>query len=42
VGGFADPKFPAPVRSVWEQTRHAWVELPDAVQHFAQGRGPAK
>ncbi|HMH64989.1 MAG TPA: GFA family protein, partial [Rhizomicrobium sp.] len=44
VGGFADPQFPVPVRSVWEQTRHGWVELPDGVQHFAQGRnsGPQK
>jgi len=38
VGGFVDPQFPIPVRSVWEQTRHDWVVLPDAVQHFAQGR----
>jgi hypothetical protein len=27
VGAFADPSFPSPVRSVWEQSRHAWVEV---------------
>ena len=43
VGGFVDPQFPAPVRSVWEQTRHAWVALPD-MPRFPQGQagGPAK
>ena len=38
VGTFTDPNFPAPARSVWEQTRHQWVRLPDGVQHFPQGR----
>lgn len=36
IGAFADPQFPAPIRSVWEATRHAWVEIP-AAQHFPQG-----
>jgi hypothetical protein len=26
VGAFADPTFPAPRHSVWERTRHPWVE----------------
>jgi hypothetical protein len=26
VGSFADPAFPAPVRSIWERARHRWVE----------------
>ncbi len=38
VGAIADPDFQAPVRSVWEQTMHRWVRLPDDVQHFPQGR----
>ena len=38
VGGFADPSFPAPVRSVWEQSHHGWVGLPPGIQHFLQGR----
>jgi hypothetical protein len=28
VGAFADPSFPAPVVSVWESRRHAWVTMP--------------
>ena len=27
VGSFADPAFPAPERTIWERTRHRWVEL---------------
>lgn len=38
VGAFADPDFPAPVRSVWEQTKHAWVDVAVAQHHFPQGR----
>jgi len=37
VGAFGDPSFPAPVRSVWEQTRHGWVEVPCEL-HFEKGR----
>lgn len=25
VGAFADPQFPMPVRSAWEQSRHPWL-----------------
>jgi hypothetical protein len=39
VGAFADPLFPAPVRSVWERSRRAWVEVP-AEDHFDKGRLP--
>lgn len=38
VGAFADPSFPAPVRSVWEQSMHPWVRLESARQHFPKGR----
>src|ERR1700722_2610284 len=38
VGGFVDPQFPTPVRSVWDKPRPDLVVLPDAVQHFPQGR----
>jgi hypothetical protein len=31
VGAFADPSFPAPVRSIYETRRHAWVRLPDGI-----------
>jgi hypothetical protein len=33
VGAFADPDFPAPVRSIYETRAHSWVELPDAIEH---------
>ena len=39
VGNFADPGFGGPDRSVWEQSRHDWVVMPDDVQHFPKGRG---
>jgi hypothetical protein len=39
VGALADPSFRPPVRSVWEQTKHNWVDLPGPMQHFTQGPG---
>jgi hypothetical protein len=33
VGAFADPSFPEPRVSVWETRKHAWVTLPDGVEH---------
>ena len=33
VGAFADPSFPPPTVSVYESRRHAWISLPDAMQH---------
>lgn len=35
VGAFADPSFPAPVRSVWEERRHEWVAVPEGVEREA-------
>lgn len=35
VGAFADPGFPAPAFSVYEERMHAWVGLPPGVQHQA-------
>ncbi len=26
VGSFADPSFPAPTQSVWDERRHSWVK----------------
>jgi hypothetical protein len=31
VGAFADPSFPAPVRTVWAKTRHAWLTFPEHI-----------
>jgi hypothetical protein len=36
AGAFADPAFPPPLRSVWEQDRLAWVDVA-APQHFDRG-----
>jgi hypothetical protein len=32
VGAFADPDFPAPRVSVWEERRHPWVTLPPGIE----------
>jgi hypothetical protein len=36
VGALADPTFPAPARSVFEQSKHHWVHIDGAVEHFTQ------
>lgn len=33
VGAFADPTFPPPRVSVYEDRMHPWVELPDGIEH---------
>jgi hypothetical protein len=38
VGAFADPSFPPPVRTVYEQSRHDWVMLPEGIPGFSRGR----
>ncbi len=38
VGAFADKDFPKPMRSVWEQSHHAWLGLPEGIPHFPRGR----
>ncbi len=40
VGCFADPTFPAPVRSIWEESMHPWLRLPPGIEHVASGIGP--
>jgi hypothetical protein len=39
VGAFADPDFPAPQRSVWEDRRHGWTDalLDLPLDHSASG-----
>ena len=36
VGAMAEPKYPAPVISVFEQWKHDWVQIDGAVEHFQQ------
>ncbi len=31
IGAFADPTFPTPTVSVYEERRHAWVELAESI-----------
>jgi len=39
VGAIADPSFPAPLRSVWEQTMHTWITMPGNIERYVKGRG---
>lgn len=38
VGAICDPTYPAPVRSVWEESKHDWVVIPEPAQRFPRGR----
>src|ERR1700722_7646766 len=40
VGAMAEPKYPAPVISVFEQSKHDWVQIDGAVEHFQQSYLP--
>ena len=42
VGALADPTYPAPVRSVFEQSKHDWVQIDGAVEHFQQSSAAKK
>jgi hypothetical protein len=33
VGMFADPQFPAPVRTVWTESKHRWLAFPAGIPH---------
>jgi hypothetical protein len=34
IGAFADPGFPAPAFSVYEERMHSWVEMPSGIEHM--------
>ena len=34
IGAFADPTFPAPTVSVYEEYMHPWVGLPEEITHI--------
>jgi hypothetical protein len=35
IGAFAEPAFPAPIYSVYEERKHAWVEITgDGIEHY--------
>ena len=35
IGAFADPTFPTPTTSVFEERMHSWLSLPDDMEHIA-------
>ncbi len=37
VGSFADPDFPPPVESGYDQRRHRWIQLPEGINRFGAG-----
>ncbi|WP_128926456.1 GFA family protein [Bradyrhizobium guangxiense] len=39
VGAIAQPDFPAPIRSVFEQSKHHWVEI-EGAEHLQRGSAP--
>jgi hypothetical protein len=38
IGAFADPKFPSPVRSVFNRSHYTWVDLPHDIPAHIAGR----
>jgi hypothetical protein len=36
VGSFADPAFPAPVRTVWTEHMHGWLPFPESIPRHRQ------
>jgi hypothetical protein len=41
VGAFADPDFPPPTFSIWEEAMHPWMDAPTVTAHHPQGRPAA-
>jgi hypothetical protein len=37
VGAFADPDFPAPTLSVFEESMHLWLEMPAGIERHPRG-----
>jgi hypothetical protein len=37
VGSFADPQFPAPVRTLWTGSKHGWLAFPASLPHYVKG-----
>ena len=35
VGAFADPKFPSPTFSVYEERMHSWISMPPDIERMA-------
>jgi hypothetical protein len=41
VGAFADPTFPAPVRTVWTENKHGWLPFPQTIPRHRKNPGQA-
>ena len=41
VGAFSDPDFPKPHRSVFERSRHGWLDFGDGIPGFVAGKDSA-
>jgi hypothetical protein len=37
AGALAAPDFPAPILSIFERSKHHWVQFDGEVEHFQQG-----
>jgi hypothetical protein len=38
VGSFADPNFPLPTYSQWENSKHDWLRVSIVTEHYPQAR----
>lgn len=38
VGALTDPRFSGPILSIFEQSKHDWVQIETALERFQQGR----
>lgn len=39
AGAFADPTFPAPVRTVWTESKHGWLPFPASIPQHRKSPG---
>lgn len=37
VGALADPEFPPPIKSIFEQSKHDWIHIDTAAEHLPKG-----
>lgn len=42
VGAFADPAFPQPARTVFDESKHEWLVFDEATPGFTRGRDSAR
>ena len=42
VGALADPSFPAPALSIFERSRHGWLEIAGAVERFHESSAASR